>query len=416
MSALARREPAAPRDDRPVLSLVHGPEAPDERELIARARVIGAGIAAETAGDVDERARFPHEAFAALREARLLGAMVPRDLGGAGLGIRPLAEICNLLAQGCASTAMIYAMHQIKVSSLVVHCADEAWMRAFMARIAADELLLASATTEGSGVGGDMRQSVCAITRDGPDFTLAKGGCLISYGAEADAILVTARTSPDAPPSDQSMAVLMREQYELRRIGAWNTMGMRGTSSHSFDVSGRAPASQVIATPFAEIAAQSMLPFAHLLWGSVWCGIASDAVSRAETFVRGEARKRPGVPPAGAVRLAELLGLLARFRALVAAGIDRYEAALGDPDLLAGMSFSLAMNGLKVSASQSVVEIVNLALLICGIAGYRNDGPSSLSRHMRDALSAQLMINNDRILGNMSQLVAVHRHDQSLFG
>ena len=227
---------------------------------------------------------------------------------------------------------------------------------------------------------------------------------------------MTARRAPDAPPSDQNMAVLLREQYALERTGAWNTMGMRGTCSHSFDFSGRAPSQQIIATPFAEIAAQSMLPFAHLLWASVWCGIASDAVSRAESFVRQEARKRPGAPPAGAVRLAELLALLQRFRALVGAGLDRYEAARSDPDALAALSFVLAMNNLKVTASQSVVEIVNLALLICGIAGYRNDGPSSLSRHMRDALSAQLMINNDRILGNMSQLVAAHRHDASLFG
>ena len=40
------------------------------------------------------------------------------------------------------------------------------------------------------------------------------------------------------------------------------------------------------ATPFAEISAQSMLPYAHLLWASVWHGVASDAVARSEAFVR----------------------------------------------------------------------------------------------------------------------------------
>ena len=37
-------------------------------------------------------------------------------------------------------------------------------------------------------------------------------------------------------------------------------------------------------------------------------------------------------------------------------------------------------------------------MLICGIAGYRNDSKFSLARHLRDAYGAALMVNNDRIL------------------
>jgi len=40
-----------------------------------------------------------------------------------------------------------------------------------------------------------------------------------------------------------------------------------------------------------------------------------------------------------------------------------------------------------------------VVLLICGIAGYRNDHPHSLTRQLRDAYGAALMVNNDRILG-----------------
>ena len=39
------------------------------------------------------------------------------------------------------------------------------------------------------------------------------------------------------------------------------------------------------------------------------------------------------------------------------------------------------------------------AMVICGIAGYRNDSKLSLGRHVRDAIGAGLMVNNDRILG-----------------
>ncbi|MDR4307730.1 acyl-CoA/acyl-ACP dehydrogenase [Chelatococcus sambhunathii] len=406
-SALARRDDIAE-----ALALV--PPAVDERELVKAARTIATKIAAPNAADVDENARFPSETFAALKEAGLLGIMVPQALGGQGASVACVSEICAALAQACASSGMIYAMHQIKMSSLTVHCLDSEWHRGFMRACAEEQLLLASATTEGGGVGGDMRQSICGVQRDGDMFDLAKDGCLISYGAYADAILITARRTPDAPASDQVMAVMRADQYRLEKTGAWNTMGMRGTCSDNFFFSGRAPAEQIIPLAFADISAQSMLPYAHLLWASVWYGIASDAVARSEAFVRAEARKRPGATPPSALRLAELLTLQQRFKALVVAGIDRYERAKDDADELTSIGFGVAMNAIKISASQSAGEIVNAAFLICGIMGYRNDSPYSLARPMRDALSAPIMINNDRILGNVSNLLAVYKHDASL--
>jgi len=38
-------------------------------------------------------------------------------------------------------------------------------------------------------------------------------------------------------------------------------------------------------------------------------------------------------------------------------------------------------------------------MVICGIQGYRNDSKLTLGRHLRDAMGASLMVNNDRILG-----------------
>lgn len=397
---------------RPVLVDLAGRGAA-EKAMIAKARAI-AKIAAEHAGDVDAHSRFPKEAFEALRRERLLGIMIPAAQGGEQASLSTIAEICSVLAQGCSSTGMIYAMHQIKLSSLVIHCGSDAWHSGFMTRIASEQLLLASATTEGGGVGGDLRSSVCGVVRDGDDFTLEKEGCLISYGAQADAILITARRTPEAPPSDQVMAVLNRDQYRLERSAVWDTMGMRGTCSDNFTFAGRAPAQQIIPTPFAEIAAQSMLAHAHLLWAATWYGIAAEAVARAESFVRTEARKRPGTTPPSALRLAELLARLQQFKALVVAGLQRYERARSDADELSSMGFVVAMNSIKIAASQSVGEIVSQAFLICGIQGYRNDSPLSLARLMRDALSAPIMINNDRILGNTSNLLAVYKHDSSL--
>jgi acyl-CoA dehydrogenase len=386
-----------------------------DRALVGKARSIVRKIAADHAAAVDAAARFPAEAFDALRQERLLGIMIPEALGGAQASLSAIAEICSLLAQGCASTGMIYAMHQIKTSSLVTHGQDTEFHRSFMRRIAGEQLLLGSATTEGGGVGGDLRTSVCGIRRNGSEFELSKEGCLISYGTQADAILITARRTPEAPPSDQVMAVMTRAQYTLERTAVWDTMGMRGTCSDNFTFAGKAPVEQIMTASFADISAQSMLPHAHLLWAATWYGVAADAVARAEAFVRAEARRRPGVTPPGALRLAELLVMLQEMKSLIVAGIERYESAKFDVDELSSLGFVVAMNSIKVASSKAMCDIVQLGFLICGIHGFRNDSPFSLARHMRDAMSAPVMINNDRILGNTANLLAVYKHDPSLF-
>jgi acyl-CoA dehydrogenase len=71
------------------------------------------------------------------------------------------------------------------------------------------------------------------------------------------------------------------------------------------------------------------------------------------------------------------------------------------------MGFSIRMNELKLSASVAVAEITQAALFICGIAGYRNDTPYSLSRELRDALSAALMVHNDRITDHNASLLCI---------
>uniref|UniRef100_UPI002157C0EC acyl-CoA dehydrogenase family protein n=2 Tax=Pseudomonadota TaxID=1224 RepID=UPI002157C0EC len=95
-------------------------------------------VARRHADAVDQEARFPHEAFAALRAAGLLGAMVPQAQGGAGASLATVAALCRELGQGCASTGMIYAMHQIQVACLVDHGAASDWHQALLARVAAE--------------------------------------------------------------------------------------------------------------------------------------------------------------------------------------------------------------------------------------------------------------------------------------
>ena len=69
---------------------------------------------------------------------------------------------------------------------------------------------------------------------------------------------------------------------------------------------------------------------------------------------------------------------------------------------LESLDFQTSMNLLKVTASELAIATVSSAMQASGLAGYRNDGEFSVTRHLRDAMSSSVMINNDRILANVA--------------
>jgi acyl-CoA dehydrogenase len=168
---------------------------------------------------------------------------------------------------------------------------------------------------------------------------------------------------------------------------------------------------QIVPSPFAEIASQTMLPASHVLWTSLWLGLASDAVGRARAFVRAEARRTPGTVPPSAFRLAETVSELATMRATVHGGLLDFEQHQDDPGALAGLGFAIRMNNLKTAASRLAPEIVARALGVCGVSGYRCDSPYSVGRHLRDAHGAALMISNDRVLSANATMLLLHKED-----
>lgn len=378
--------------------------------LLHKVHVLGRDVLSVWAAEVDREARFPCESIDALRQARLLSAYVPPDYGGMGLNVVQVGQLCEALSQYCGSTAMIYAMHLIQTACLVHHAQESAYFQKYLRQLVQEQRLMASATTE-VGVGGDLRTSLCAVEVDGDTFRLIKKAPVISYGEAADDILVTCRKSPDAAAGDQVQVLVRRGDYKAEPLSGWDTMGFRGTCSSGFTVDAVGRAEQILPAPFADILSQTMHPYSHIVWSALWTGIAIDAVNRARLFVRAEARKTPGETPLSALRLAEVDGTLQEMRHNVALHARQYQELLtrSQPEALDQFGFAVRTNNLKISSSRRVVDIVGQAMLICGIAGYRNDSKYSLSRHLRDAYGAALMVNNDRILKLNATMLLAHR-------
>jgi acyl-CoA dehydrogenase len=376
---------------------------------LAQLKAIASEIATPHSADVDQQSRFPLETIQALRQSGLLSAAVPEVLGGAGFGLLELAVLCSTLARSCGSSAMILAMHYIQLACIVRHGIDSPFFRNYLEVLAREQYLLASMTSE-SGTFGDIRTSICALEEQGDQFKLQKDATTGSYCEFADGILVTCRRTPVASPSDQIVVLVVRPDYELTQTTTWDAMGMRGTCSPGFKLNSRGAKAQVIPDAFADASASTIIPYSHVLWSCVWWGIAADAVSRAMTCMRAAARQRSTSSLTAASRIAEASAELQAMRyhwAALAREFDELStgtASESSADLLS-IGWALKMNNLKVDASTTAPRIVDQALKITGILGYKNDTKLSVGRHYRDVLSAALMISNERINAHSASML-----------
>ena len=373
---------------------------PDRSSFPQRTSAV-AIAAAKDAEDVDRKARFPQKAIDAARVQRLLGVQIPQNFGGEGASIFDLTDMCYALGRACSSTAMIFAMHQTKIACLVRHGVGSGYHERLMRRVASEQMLLASSTTEGQN-GRNIRFSSAAVERSGTEISLIRNATVISYGAQADGIVTIARRASDAAGSDQVLLAITKDDYTLERCLEWETLGMRGTCSAGFELKFNGSREQIFPESYDKIHAQTMTPVAHLCWSSAWAGIAAASVERAQAFVRKAARGAGGQMPPGAAHFNAAKMTLAKLRAIITANLDSYAANEHDERALTSLDFQSSINLLKVEASELAVETVMNAMRACGLAGYRNDGEFTIGRLLRDVLSSPIMINNDRILNNIA--------------
>src|SRR6202048_5190752 len=372
----------------------------DRSSFPQRTAAVATAAAAE-AEAVDRDARFPQKAIDAARQQQLSGVQIPQAFGGDGASISDLTEMCYTLGRTCASTAMIFAMHQTKVACLVRHGSGSDWHEQLMRRVASEKMPLASSTTEGQN-GGNIRFSTAAVEHAGSEISLVRNATVISYGAQADGIVTIARRANDAAGSDPVLLAITKDNYTLEPSLAWETLGMRGTCSAGFELKFKGSAEQIFPEAYDKIHAQTMTPVAHLCWSSVWAGIAAASVERAQNFIRKAARGAGGQMPPAAAHFTTAKMTLTKLRAVITASLDTYAAFEHDERALASLDFQSQINLLKVEASELAVATVMAAMRACGLSGYRNDGDFSVGRHLRDVLSAPIMINNDRILTNIA--------------
>ena len=183
---------------------------------------------AERASEVDQNDFFVAENYALLKEAGLVEAGVPQELGGGGAEIPELAEMLRVLARACGSTALAFSMHthQVAVPAWRWRYQKVAAVEPLLKRVAAERLILLS--SGGSDwIGGSGK----AEKVDGGYRVTARK--VFTSGAEAGDILMTGavREGEDGSRSVIHFGAPMKAA-EVRIEQTWRALGMRGTGSN----------------------------------------------------------------------------------------------------------------------------------------------------------------------------------------
>ncbi len=197
-----------------------------------RAQWVADEIAVHAAGHDDDDS-FVSEGYALLRDAGFFKALVPEDLGGGGATIGEICDSIRIIARGCGSTALAYAMHCHLV-------AVAAWRRehqgapteGLLKRVAAEDLILVS-----SG-GSDWLQSGGTAEKVDGGFKITARKPFAS-GSPKGNLLVTSAVydDPEAGPTALHFAVPLRS-VGVTHLGTWTVMGMRGTGSNDIVIDG----------------------------------------------------------------------------------------------------------------------------------------------------------------------------------
>ncbi len=184
------------------------------------------------AAEVDREHRFPDEAIKAAATSGLLGVLVPREYGGAGLDALAFAICIEELAQACAATAVIVDVHTSVGTEPILLFGDEEQKRRWLPRLASGELLGAFALTEPAS-GSDAAALKMTARHNGNGYVLNGTKVFITNIGRAGLYVVFARTRTDTG-SDQKAAgitaFLVPADAEGVRIGqVFDKMGLHGS-------------------------------------------------------------------------------------------------------------------------------------------------------------------------------------------
>jgi len=358
----------------------------DEHRLIQEtARRIAKEKIAPRAAEIDETQEYPHDIFAAFRDAGFTGLTIPQQYGGSGAGMLPLALAVEEAAKYCCASGLMLLLSALPSQPVMIG-GDERQKQWIGSGIASGETKGAFCLTE-PNVGSDASNLETRAVRDGDDYVLNGEKMYISGGTVADYVVAFARTDGTPGPKGISAFIVPADTPGFRVAGQDRKMGVRGvpTADIVFEDC-RVPKANLVGGAEGHGFTHAMLTLnsCRPVVGARGLGLAEGAMTYALEFARE--RKAFGKPlvdlQAIQFMFADMAIQIEASRMLVYQGAWRVDQGHYKREDAAYLSIA------KAHATETAVKVSSDALQVLGAQGYMMDHP--LERHYRDA--RQLMI------------------------
>jgi alkylation response protein AidB-like acyl-CoA dehydrogenase len=371
------------------------------------AQEVARTVLAPNAERIDREGVFPAENIRALGKAGLLGLLLPKEMGGGGEGVLTAVMVTEQLGKACAATAMAYHMHQTTIP-LLVACATPEQSTLYLQRIVDEGWLGAFAMSE-AGSGNRIWHMDSAAERVNDGYVINSSKSFCTSAGFADYYVVPTRSGPDATPKDLSQFFILGTDPNIRPIGTWDGMGLRGNGSRPITFDNCVVASN---QRFGEDGSGLSFMMAYALpiylcgMAAVYIGVATAAYEAAVAHVKkrihsdtgqslahvetvqrliAEMRVTIDLVRSTTIRVAQMAdNAIVLFNELNSSGLLD-EVMRDNPD----DPFFVEVATLKPAACEMAVDVTNKALQVCGGAGYKRG--HVVERAYRDARAGSVM-------------------------
>ena len=191
-----------------------------DREIVPRAR------------DNDRNHHFDTDLVAKIASQGYLGAIVPREYGGAGLDYLTYGLVVEEIGRGCSSMRTVISVQTSLVASALLRWGTEEQKHAFLPRLCSGEWLGCFALTE-PDTGSDAANQKTRATRTADGWSLSGAKMWISMGNHAKLALVFAQTDPDLGHRGIACFLVDTDQAGYTSQELHGKMGLKGSDTAS---------------------------------------------------------------------------------------------------------------------------------------------------------------------------------------
>jgi len=345
----------------------------------------------------DETHEFPLETIRKMGELGLMGIPIPEEYGGAGSDFLSYILAIEEIAKGCASTAVILAVHTSIGTFPILYFGTEEQKRKYLPKLARGEYIGAFALTE-TQAGSDASSLQTTAVRRGDYYILNGTKRFITNAGYADVYLVMASIDLGKGPHGVTSFLVEKDTPGFKVGKRQEKMGLNGsTTCEVIFENAIVPAENILGAEGQGFkVAMSLLDGGRIGIGAQALGIAQAALDEALAYSQNRVQFNQAIRNFQGVQfiLADMATQIEAARLLV------YQAA---SLRMAGLPYTKQASMAKMFASDTAVKVTTDAVQIFGGYGYCKE--YKVERYMRDAKITQIYEGTNQI-----QRIVVAKH------